>query len=81
MTTDQIIQLVITIFPDALAIFTTVGVIVKVIKSFKELKKQVTDNKPIEEMNRKLDKVMTENYELKKKLNELLTKIDHVERK
>lgn len=81
MTTEQIIRLVISVCPSVIAIVTTVGVVLRVIKDFKDLKKQVTDMKSVEELNVKAGLVLQENYELKKKINELLTKIDRIERK
>lgn len=80
MTTDQIISLIIGICPSVIAILTTVGVVLRVIKDFRDLKKQVTDMKCVEELNAKMSCVLQENYELKKKLNETLTKMDHIKR-
>lgn len=81
MTTEQIIDLVISLCPSVMAILTMVGVVAKTVREFTALKKQVTDMKSIEDLNTKLGQVIQENYELKKKLNETLTKIDHIERK
>lgn len=81
MTTDQIISIIISVFPSALAILTMVGVVLRVVKDFNALKAQVTDMKDIRDLNDKLGDLIRENYELKKKLNETLTKIDHIERK
>lgn len=81
MTTEQIINLIISLCPSVMAILTMVGVVAKTVREFTTLKKQVTDMKSIEDLNTKLGQVIHENYELKKKLNETLTKIDHIERK
>lgn len=81
MTTDQIISLVIGVCPSVIAILTMVSVVLRVIKDFRELKKTVTDMKSVEELNTKMGLVLQENYELKRKLNETLTKIDRIQRK
>lgn len=81
MTTDQIISLVISVCPSVIAILTMVSVVLRVIKDFRELKKTVTDMKSVEELNTKMGLVLQENYELKRKLNEALTKIDRIQRK
>lgn len=81
MTTEQIIQIVIGVFPSLTAIVTMIGVIAKTISAFTKLKKQVTDMKDISELKVQMKQVLQENYELKKTLNETMTKIDHIERK
>lgn len=80
MTAEQIVELVVSILPSLIAIFTTIGVIIKTLKEFSELKKQVTDMKAIEDIKTQLSQIIKENYELKKTLNETMTKIDHVQR-
>lgn len=81
MTTERIISLIISLGPSILSILTMVGVIMRVIKDFRDLKKSVADMKCIEELNVKMSVVMQENIDLKKKLNETMTKIDHIQRK
>lgn len=81
MTTDQIISLVISTCPSLIAILTMIGVVIRVLKAFSELKKNVVDMKATEEVNDKLANVLHENYELKKKLNETMTMIDRIQRK
>lgn len=78
---QQIIDIIISVFPSVLAIFTTVGVVAKVIKSFVDLKKQVTDMKCFDELKSQMSEVLEENRMLKNKLNETMTLIDRVERK
>lgn len=81
MTTEAIIELIVSILPSIIAIFTTIGVIVKVIKQFADLKKEVANMKAIEDLRDQMKQVLEENYTLKKTLNETMTMIDHVERK
>lgn len=81
MTTEQIISIVIGVFPSLTAIVTMIGVIAKTISAFTKLKKQVVDMKDITELKADMKRVLEENYELKKTLNETMTKIDHIERK
>lgn len=80
MTTEQIISLVISICPSAVAILTACGVVLRVMHAFKELKREVTDMKSIEQLQQQLGQVIEENYQLKRKLNETLTKIDRIKR-
>lgn len=80
MTTEQIVEWVIAILPSVISVLTTVGVIVKTLKQFADLKKQVTDMKAIEDLRDELHQVIQENYSLKKTLNETMTKIDHIDR-
>lgn len=88
MTTDQIIDIITQIGPYLIMVITVVSIILKVLKEFRELtvnfknlKAQVDDKKEFRELNDRLREVINENYELKKTINELLTKIDHIERK
>lgn len=80
MTTSEIIQLVIGCAPSVIAILTFIGVVLKVCHEFTALKKQVVDMKAMDTLKEEMTAVLHENYELKKKLNETLTKIDHVRR-
>lgn len=80
MTTEQIVELVISILPSIVAVFTTLGVVLNVIKQFAALKKDVADMKCLEDLKAEMTTVLKENYELKKTLNETMTKIDHVQR-
>lgn len=47
---------------------------------FEELREEVHDSKEYDELKRQLLISHQENRELKKKINELLTKIDHIRR-
>lgn len=80
MTTDQITNLVLNIAPAAITIFSMIGIIAKVLHQFSNLKRQVTDMKSVKETNDKINVLLQENCDLKKQINELLTKIDHVRR-
>ena len=81
MTMEQVTNLVLTLAPDILVILSFIGVLIKVVNEFSKLKKQVTDMKSVEDTQKQLSELLHDNLELKKQLNELLTKIDHVERK
>lgn len=81
MTTEAIIQIVISVFPSVLAIITTASLVLTVLRKFVELKKMVVDMKAVEELNTRLNQVLRENCELKKELREAMTRIDHIERK
>lgn len=81
MTVDEIVNLVVAALPSIIAFFTTIGMIIKTIKEFKSMKKEVTNMKAIEDVRDQLGAVLKENYELKTTLNETMTKIDHIEHK
>ena len=80
MTTSLIMAALLALAP---AITSVVGQIITFIKQRGELKpliKAVKDTKEYDELKDQLAIVHQENIELKKKLNELLTKIDHISR-
>lgn len=81
MTSEQIANIIIAVLPNVVTLFAVIGMVFRIVHSFRALKAEVTDMKAVKEVNDKLTNVLQENYELKKKLNELLTKIDHVERR
>lgn len=80
MEIEQIIDWVIAILPSVIAVLTTVGVVINVIKQFKQLKKDVAEMTAMEEIRTQLRQVVEENYSLKKKLNETMSMIDKVRR-
>lgn len=77
---EQIVQWIIAILPSVIAVATTIATIIKTLKEFASLKAQVVDLKALDELKVQLQQVMTENYELKRTLNETMTKIDQVKR-
>lgn len=81
MNEEMIVDMILSILPSIIAIATTLGTILKTLKDFKDLKKDVTDMKDIEDLKDQISILIQQNLELKKQLNETLTKIDHVERK
>lgn len=80
MTYEQIIELVIAAVPSFIAFFTTIGMIIKTIKEFSVLRKEVANMKELEDIKKQLAAILSENYTLKKTLNETLTKIDRIQR-
>lgn len=77
---EQITQIILMIAPSVITILSMIGVIAKVIMSFRALKKDVVDMKEMREVKEKLNALLDENYALKKTLNETMAKIDHVKR-
>lgn len=60
---------------------TIIGIITSLIKMISVLKANKKEsNEQITEIKGELQEVVSQNYALKKQLNELLTKIDHVDR-
>ena len=80
MTTSLIMASLLALAP---AITSVVGQIITFIKQRGELKpliNEIRSTKEYDELKDQLAIVHQENIELKKKLNELLTKIDHISR-
>lgn len=60
---------------------TIIGIVTSFIKMISVLKANKKEsNEKITEIKGELQEVVNQNYALKKQLNELLTKIDHVDR-
>ena len=88
---EEIYALIIAAAPSITAIIGIVFAVIKGIKNnqttskdildkFEEVREQVFDTKEYTELKEQLKIAYQENYELKKKINELLTKIDHIQR-
>ena len=88
---DEIYALIIAATPSITAIVGIVFAIVKGIKNskttskdiidkFEEMREEVLNTKEYSDLKAQLKLAHQENYELKKKLNELLTKIDRIQR-
>lgn len=67
--------------PAITAIAGIVLAVTKLVNAFNDLKAEVVNTKEFEELKVQLNISHAENRELKKKLNQLLTKIDHIQRK
>lgn len=80
MEIDQIVSWIVAILPSVIAVLTTIGVVIEVIKKFKKLKDDVANMTAMKEIREELKQVVQENYALKKKLNETMTLIDKVHR-
>jgi len=80
MEIEEIVSWIVAIIPSVIAVLTTVGVVVEVIKKFKNLKQDVANMTAMTEIRQELKQVLQENYALKKKLNETMTLIDKVHR-
>ena len=78
MDVNVIIEWIIAVLPSVIAVLTTVGVIVKTLKEFNALKKQVTDMKAMEDVREQLKMILQENYQLKSQLDKTIAKINHV---
>ena len=91
MTFEQIMAIVVAAAPSLTAIIGIITAIFKGIKSnkdtskevidkFEEVRQEIFNTKEYSELKEQLKIAHQENYELKKKLNELLTKIDRIDR-
>lgn len=88
---EQIYTLIIAAAPSITAIIGIIFAVVKGIRNnkttskdildkFEELREEVFNTKEYSDLKDQLQIAHQENYALKKKLNELLTKIDHIYR-
>ena len=87
MTFEQIMSVVVAAAPALAAIIGVVAAVLKnksitsgVIDKFEEVRLEIFNTKEYSELKDQLKIVNQENAELKKKLNELLTKIDKIDR-
>lgn len=91
MTFEQIMAIVVAAAPSLTAIIGIVAAVVKgiktskttsedVINKFEEVRQEIFNTKEYSDLKSQLTLAHQENYELKKKINELLTKIDHIDR-
>lgn len=80
MEIEQVVNWIVAILPSVIAVLTTVGVVIEVIKKFKKLRDDVANMTAMTEIREELKQVVQENYALKKKLNETMTLIDKVHR-
>lgn len=82
MNMSKIVEiLTMYVVPYAITIIPVIGIVAKTISSFVKLKKEVADMKDLREIKEQMTLVLQENHELKSKLNETMTLIDHIERK
>ena len=92
MTFEQIMTIIVAAAPSITAIIGIVAAVVKGIRSnkatsqdvidkFEEVRMEIFNTKEYSELKSQLLLAHQENYELKRKINELLTKIDHIQRK
>lgn len=77
---ETVILAIIAAAPSIAAIAGIVTAVSKLVKAFNELKAEVVNTKEFKELKEELKIAHQENRELKKKFNELLTKIDHIHR-
>lgn len=92
MNFEQIMAIIVAAAPSITSIVGIVAAVIKGIKSnkatsqdvinkFEEVRQEVFNTREYEELKGQLAIAHKENLELKKKLNELLTKIDRIQRK
>lgn len=87
MTFEQIMSIVVAATPALTAIIGCVVTFIKnrttcqgVVDKFEEVRQEIFNTKEYSDLKDQLKIAHQENYELKKKLNELLTKIDKIDR-
>lgn len=85
---NELFNLISVAGPTLINLIAILAVIIKVIREFRNVaadlnsvKVKVNDNAELKELTELTRQVIQENYELKRTLNETLSKIDHVERK
>ena len=87
MAFEEIMSIIVAAAPALTAIIGCIVTFLKnkttcqnVVDKFEEVRMEIFNTKEYSELKNQLKEVHKENYELKKKLNELLTKIDRVDR-
>lgn len=88
MTFEQIMTIIVAAAPSLTAIIGVIAAVIKnkaitskVVDKFEEVRQEIFNTKEYSDLKNQLTLAHQENRELKKKLSELLTKIDHIQRK
>ena len=92
MTVEQIMAIIVAAAPSITAIIGIIFAVIKGIKSnkttskdvidkFEEVRQEIFNTKEYSDLKNQLTLAHQENRELKKKINELLTSIDKIQRK
>lgn len=88
MTVEKIISLVAQFGPTIINLIAVLAVVIKVLREIRSvvsdlaaLKVKVNDDREMQDLKELVGRVVQENYELKRRQNELLEKLDHIKRK
>lgn len=73
---DEVVLWIIAIAPSLTAILTGLGLVITVLKKFKEFRQE----QDYEALKSRFKKILDENYELKQLIKELLEKVDGIKR-
>lgn len=74
----EIEAFIIAYTPLLVTIISTIVMVYKVLKSFKDLKEEVKQSKEMQEIRDQVKIVIQENYKLKRQINQLIEKVDKV---
>lgn len=74
----EIEAFIIAYTPLLVTIISTIVMVCKILKSFKDLKEEVKQSKEMQEIRDQVKIVIQENYKLKKQINQLIEKVDKV---
>mgnify|MGYP003288257550 FL=1 len=77
---SELVLLIVAVAPSIMSIIMSTGLFCQIVSKFKKLKEDIKAREDIEELKSRFKKVLDENYELKKLINELLEKIDGIKR-
>lgn len=88
MTPEELINLAVAVAPSVTAIASILGVSLKLSSNFKKVSqavdntgeelKRFKESKELKDLKSQIGRVVQENYELKKQLNELVCRLNHV---
>ena len=73
---DEVVLWIIAIAPSLAAILSGLGLVITVLKKFKEFRQE----QDYEALKSRFKKILDENYELKQLIKELLEKVDGIKR-
>ena len=80
MEIDTIIQYLIAIIPSIVSVIGIIGAVIGFLRKVKRLKESVDEKTDCRELQKTIAKVVDENQQLRKEINTLRTRIDHVNR-
>lgn len=72
MDLDSIIAIFVGALPAVTSIGTGIGIMIKVIKNFDNLKKEVRDRTDLDQFREQMNKILEENYKLKEQISQLI---------
>lgn len=77
---EMFVQVLVAVLPSVTAVVGVVSAVLAMLKNFKGLKREFEEKTDFKEIQKAFGKIVDENQQLKKEINQLKTQIDHVRR-